>query len=79
MTPPPDRRLLVYLLQNACLGVAFGWLLLAGLVYANVARLGDLLFGNGIELTALCLLAAGFAVTFGSLAMGTAIFLLPRD
>ena len=76
---PDDRRLLVYLAKNCVMGMATGWLLLAFLIRANVAQLGDLLFGNGLELTALILLAAGFAVTFGSLAMGTAIFLLPRD
>lgn len=76
---PEDRRLLVFLAKNCAMGVAAGWLLLAFLIRSNVAQLGDLLFGNGLELTALILLAAGFAVTFGSLAMGTAIFLLPRE
>jgi hypothetical protein len=76
---PEDRRLLSYLAKNCLMGIAAGWLLLAVLIRANVAQLGDLLFGNGLELTGLVLLAAGFAVTFGSLAMGTAIFLLPRD
>ncbi len=61
------------------MGIVAGWLLLALLVRANVAGLRDLIFGNGVELTALVLLGGGFAVTFGSLAMGTAIFLLPRD
>ena len=74
-----DRRLLTYLGKNCLLGVAAGWVLLAVLISSNVAQLGDLLFANGVEITALILLGAGFAVTFGSLAMGTAIFLLPRD
>lgn len=75
----PDRRLLLYLAKNCLLGIVFGWLLLAGLIASNVASLRDLLFGNGVEVTALLLVAAGFAVTFGSLAMGTAIFMLPRE
>jgi hypothetical protein len=75
----PDQQLLPYLAKNCLMGVLAGWLLLGLLIRANVARLGDLLFGNGIELTALVLVGSGFAVTFGSLAMGTAIFLLPRD
>lgn len=74
-----DRRLLVYLGANCLMGIAAGWLLLALLIHANVARLGELLFGDGIEIAGLLLLAAGFAITFGSLAMGTAIFLLPRE
>lgn len=74
-----DRRLLIFLGKNCALGIVAGWLLLAALIRANVGGLGDLLFGNGLELTGLVLVAAGFAVTFGSLAMGTAVFLLPRD
>lgn len=77
--PDVDRRLLAYLAKNCLMGIVTGWLLLALLIRANVAKLGDLIFGNGLELTALILLGGGFAVTFGSLAMGTAIFLLPRD
>lgn len=78
-SPHPDRRLLVYLARNCVAGIVLGWLLLAGLIASNVANLRELLFGNGIELMALVLVVAGFAVTFGSLAMGTAIFMLPRD
>ena len=74
-----DRRLLTFLAKNCVMGVLAGWLLLGLLIRANVANLGHLIFGNGIEFTALILIAAGFAVTFGSLAMGTAIFLLPRE
>jgi len=74
-----DRPLLVYLAKNCLMGIIGGWLLLGLLISSNVANLGHLLFGNGIEVTALILVGAGFAVTFGSLAMGTAIFLLPRD
>ena len=74
-----DRPLLVYLAKNCLMGIMGGWLLLGLLISSNVANLGHLLFGNGIELTALVLVGSGFAVTFGSLAMGTAIFLLPRE
>ena len=75
----PDRSLLVYLAKNCVMGIVGGWLLLGLMISSNVANLGHLLFGNGIEFTALILVGAGFAVTFGSLAMGTAIFLLPRE
>ena len=74
-----DRQLLTYLAKNCLMGILAGWLLLGLLIHSNVANLGHLLFGNGLELTALILVASGFAVTFGSLAMGTAIFLLPRE
>lgn len=76
---PVDRRLLVHLAKNGLMGIAMGWLLLAALIYANVGNLRFLLLDADVEITAILLLAAGFAVTFGSLAMGTAVFLLPRD
>lgn len=75
----PDRSLIIYLAKNCVMGIIGGWLLLGLLISSNVANLGHLLFGHGIEFTALILVGAGFAVTFGSLAMGTAIFLLPKE
>jgi hypothetical protein len=53
--------------------------LLASLFYFDVARLGELLAGSENWFLTLVLAGAGFGVTFGSLAMGTAIFLLPKD
>jgi hypothetical protein len=76
MRYPP---LLVFLARNCLAGVAAGWLLLAGLLYLNVARLGELIAGSENWFLTLVLAGAGFGVTFGSLAMGTAIFLLPKD
>ena len=76
MRYPP---LLVFLARNCLAGVAAGWLLLAGLLYFDVARLGQLVAGSEHWLLTLVLAGAGFGLTFGSLAMGTAIFLLPKD
>lgn len=79
MPPPPDRRLLVYLASNAAAGVLVGWLLLAALIRFDVGRIGELLARSDEAWLWLLLAAGGFAVTFGSLAMATAVFLLPRD
>ena len=73
-----DRRLLRFLARNGLIGIAAGWLVLAALVGLNVARLRDLLAAAEQGWLVLLLVAAGFAVTFGSLAMGTAVFLLPH-
>jgi hypothetical protein len=75
-TPP---TLIVFLARNCLVGVATGWVLLASLFYFDVARLGELLAGSENWFLTLVLAGAGFGVTFGSLAMGTAIFLLPKD
>lgn len=75
----PDHRLLRFLARNCLIGIAAGWGILATLLYLDVARLGQLLLGSDQWFLTLLLAAAGFAVTFGGLAMGTAIFLLPKD
>ncbi|MFO1067820.1 MAG: hypothetical protein U1E14_04770 [Geminicoccaceae bacterium] len=79
MTAPADRRLLGFLARHAAMGVAVGWLILYGLIRMDVGRIGELLAGSEDALLWLVLAGAGFAVTFGSLAMATAIFLLPRE
>ncbi|MCS6778151.1 MAG: hypothetical protein NZ555_00420 [Geminicoccaceae bacterium] len=79
VTPPRDMRLVLFLAKNAAIGVIVGWMLLAALLWFDVARLGELLLASEHGLLTLLLAMAGFAVTFGSLAMGTAIFLLPRE
>jgi hypothetical protein len=77
--PPPDRRLIVHLARNAALGVLVGWLLLAAIIHLDVGGLGSLLARSEDAWLWLILAGSGFAVTFGSLAMATAIFLLPKD
>jgi len=71
--------LIVFFARNCLVGVATGWVLLASLFYFDVGRLGELLAGSENWFLTLVLAGAGFGVTFGSLAMGTAIFLLPKD
>lgn len=78
MPVPPDRRLLVYLASNAAGGVLVGWLLLAAIIRLDVGRIGELLTASDEAGLWLLLAAGGFAVTFGSLAIATAVFLLPR-
>lgn len=77
--PAPDRTLLRFLARNCLIGIAAGWGILATLLYLDVARLGQLLLGSDQWFLTLLLAATGFAVTFGGLAMGTAIFLLPKE
>lgn len=74
-----DHTLLVFLARHCLIGVAAGWLLLAALLYLDVAGLGQLMRAEEHWLLTLILAAGGFGITFGSLAMGTAIFLLPKE
>lgn len=74
-----DRRLLVYLARNAAVGIATGWLVLATIIRLDIGRIGELLWRSEDTWLWLVLAAGGFAVTFGSLAMATAVFLIPKD
>ena len=67
-----------FLARHCLVGIATGWALLGALLWFDVARLGELLLQSEDRVLTLVLAAAGFAVTFGSLAMGTAIFLIPK-
>ena len=77
MSAPPS--LIGFLARHCLVGIVTGWVFLAVLILLDVGRLGELLFASENWLLTLLLAAGGFAVTFGSLAMGTAIFMLPRE
>ncbi len=72
-------RLLFFLGRNCLLGIAVGWGLLAAILALDLFGFGELLFSSRDRWTALLLVGAGFAITFGSLAMGTAVFLLSDE
>ena len=72
---PPLLRLLAV---NLAIGVAAAVLLLGGLLALNPFRLRDLLLADSGGGAALGLLLFGFVITFGSMAMGTAIMTLGR-
>ncbi|MGI9413106.1 MAG: hypothetical protein ACR2PM_05525 [Hyphomicrobiales bacterium] len=73
------RRPYVYLLVNCAAGIAASWLLLAGLMWFDTAGISSLVSRSPDGVMAFALLAGGFAVTFGSAAMATAIMLQPYD
>ncbi len=63
---------------NLAIGVSVAVLLLGGLLMLNPQGLRDLILADRSPLTALGLLLFGFVVTFGSVAMGTAIMAIGR-
>ncbi len=63
---------------NLAIGLAIAGLMLGGLLTLNPGHLRDLIFADRDGYAALGLLAFGLAVTFGSVAMGTAIMALGR-
>ena len=72
-------RLLRLLLVNCAIGVAGGWTLLAALIATDTAHLRTLICNSSSPLQPILLLAAGFAVTFGSVAMGAAVMSIRED
>lgn len=71
---PPLFRLLAI---NCLAGIVTSWLFLAGIIWLDVGGLHQLLSRSSEAGVAIAVLAAGFAVTFGSAAMGTAVWLMP--
>lgn len=63
---------------NLAIGTAIAALMLGGLLMLNPGRLRDLIFADRDGYAAFGLLAIGLVVTFGSVAMGTAIMALGR-
>jgi hypothetical protein len=73
------QPLLRLLAINLAIGAAAAVLLLGGLIALNPDRLRDLILADSSPLTALGLLLFGFLITFGSVAMGTAIMAIGRS
>ena len=69
--------LLKLLVRHLVMGIAAGWVTLGMLLFVNIGGLRTILFASSDPILALILLAFGFTVTFGSLAMGVAIMTLP--
>ena len=69
-------QLFKFLLVNAILGIFMSWLLLAGMIYADVWGLGSLITRSADGMLAVGMLAAGFAITFGGAAVATATLLM---
>ena len=66
-------RLIRFLLVNCAIGIAGGWTLLAALLATNTGGIRTLIANEASPAVPIILLAAGFAVTFGSAAMGAAV------
>ncbi|MDO8878791.1 MAG: hypothetical protein Q8M24_20670 [Pseudolabrys sp.] len=83
MAPRPAtffRQPLIRLLAiNLAIGVSAAVLMLGGLMAINPYGLRDLIFSDRSGGAAIGLLLFGLVVTFGSVAMGTAIMTLGKD
>ena len=69
-------QLLRLLAVNCAIGIFAGWTLLAALFLTDTAGLATLIRASDSPFVPVAMLAAGFAVTFGSAAMGVAVMQL---
>lgn len=77
--PPRLPRMIRFLAGHCVLGVTIGVAAATLMLWLDVGAIGSLVSGDGARrIVPLALLYFGFSITFGSLAMGSAVFLLPR-
>lgn len=69
-------ELLRYVLPHLFAGCAAGIVAAVGVVATNIGSLRDLMWNTQGGALAFCLLAFGFVVTFGSIAVGHAVMAL---
>jgi uncharacterized RDD family membrane protein YckC len=77
--PRHDYRLIRFLVRHAVTGVMAALLVVYAIIKFDLFGLGTLVESSRHGALALLLLFTGLAATFGSLAMGTAVFMLPKD
>ena len=68
-------RLVRFVLRNAAIGIAVGWLLLGMLLWSDIGGLYSLMAHSRFGHVALFLLMGGFAITFGAAAVSSAVLL----
>lgn len=73
---PEEEGLVRFLIKHCIIGIFAGWLALGAIFVLDLAGLWTLMTAGGLQVVPLALLAFGFAATFGSMAMGTAVFML---
>jgi hypothetical protein len=68
-----------YISLHGLFGMGLGCCAAMALLFFDVAGLGTLVIESGTPTIAIALLVGGFGLTFGSLAMGSAIMLIPDE
>lgn len=73
------RSLISFLLRSMCDGIAVGWALLLAILWSDVGGVGSMIRASSIGEMAVAMLAVVFAITFGSVGMGIAVFMERGD
>lgn len=73
------HELLNFLLRHMLIGIVIGWSCLAALLWTDVGGIWTLLSESDVFALGLAMLLVFFALTFGSLAMGSAVMGIKND
>ncbi len=74
-----QRSLIQFLLRSMCDGIAVGWALLLAILWSDLGGIGSMVRASSVGEMAVAMLAAVFAITFGSVGMGIAVFMERGD
>ena len=70
------NRIVPYLIRNGLAGAGIGVLVVAAILVLDIGQVGTLLFNGSDTVVGLILMVWFFALTFASVAMGSAIMVL---
>jgi hypothetical protein len=73
------ETLLPFLFRALVDGIIVGWSLMLGVLYFDVSNIQTMIMGSEDGNLLVFILACVFAITFGSVGMGIAIFTIPND
>lgn len=73
------NSLLRFLFTSMCDGIAVGWSLLLMILWTDIGNVGSMVDASSVGGMAVVMLAVVFAITFGSVGMGVAIFMQRGD
>lgn len=79
MAEPKQPSLIRFLLTSMCEGIAVGWSLLLLILWTDISGIGSMINASSLGGMAVVMLAVVFAITFGSVGMGIAIFMERGD
>lgn len=74
-----QRSLIQFLFRSMCDGIAVGWALLLAILWSDLGGIGSMVRASSVGEMAVAMLAAVFAITFGSVGMGIAVFMERGD
>lgn len=74
-----ERAFIGFMLRHCLFGMVAATVLAVGILWTDVGQVGTLIASSGEPILAFSLLLFGLFVTFGSVSMGVAVFMLGEE